>query len=371
VTARSSYLDWNATAPLRPEAATAMTAASAHCGNPSSVHRGGREARRMVENARASVAALAGCRAEEVVFTSGGTEANALALNGFPGRRVLVSAIEHDSVLANAPGAGNIPATRDGIADLKALDGLLENDPCPALVSLMYANNETGAIQPVVEAARIAHARGALLHCDAAQGAGRQRLDFRLLGCDLMTLSAHKLGGPTGTGALLVAAGLDVAPSIRGGGQERGRRAGTENLPGIAGFGAASQAAAASLAVWQRVAGLRAEAERRLKEIAPEAAIYAAAAPRLANTVCISMPGVPSATQVMALDLAGVMVSAGSACSSGKVRRSHVLDAMGVADIEAESAIRISLGWSTTGAEIDHLVEAWGALYARTRASAA
>ena len=371
MSARSSYLDWNANAPLRPEAAAAMQEAAAHCGNPSSVHRGGRAARRLLEHARAAVAALAGARPEEVVFTSGGTEANALALNGFAGRRVLVSTIEHDSVLANAPGAARVPVTRAGVVDLPALADRLAADPRPALVSLMYANNETGALQPVAEAARLAHTRGALFHCDAVQGAGRLKLDFKLLGCDLMTLSAHKLGGPMGAGALIVAAGLDIAPLVRGGGQERGRRGGTENLPGIYGFGAAAQTASASLSAWQRVAALRETAERRLKEIAPDAVVYAAGAPRLANTICISMPGVPAATQVMALDLAGVMVSAGAACSSGKVVRSHVLEAMGVAESEAESAIRISLGWSTTSAEIDHLVETWGALYARTRASAA
>jgi len=368
---RLSYLDWNATAPVRPEAAAAVAEALATAGNPSSVHRAGRTARRLVEAARAQVAALAAARPEGVIFTSGGTEANALALRAFPERRILVSALEHDSVLGNAPGAVRVPAGRDGLVDLGSLARLLAADRRPALVSLMFANNETGAIQPVAEAARIAHESGAWLHCDAVQGAGREPLDMRRLGCDLMTLSAHKLGGPTGVGALIVGGDFDITPLIRGGGQERGRRAGTENLPGIAGFGAAAKAAAADLTVWRDVAALRDQAERRLLAIAPDAVVHAAAAPRLPNTVCISMPGVPASTQVMALDLVGVMVSAGAACSSGKVRRSHVLDAMGVPEREAESAIRISLGWSTAAADIDHLVEAWGALYARTRASAA
>ena len=368
---RLSYLDWNANAPVRPEVATAITQALALEGNASSVHHGGRVVRRFVEAARADVARLVGARSEEVVFTAGGTEANALALRAFPDRRILVSALEHDSVLANAPGAVHIPATPDGLIDLSALERLLAADKHPALVSLMFANNETGAIQPVAEAARIAHRHGALLHCDAVQGAGRQYLDMRRLGCTLMTLSAHKLGGPMGVGALVVAGGWDIAPVTRGGGQERGRRAGTENVPGIAGFGAAASAAMANAAAWAAVALLRERAEGRLAALAPEAVIYAATAPRLPNTICISMPGVPASTQVMALDLAGVMVSAGAACSSGKVRRSHVLDAMGVPEREAECAIRISLGWRTTTAEIDHLVEAWGALYARTRMSAA
>jgi len=371
VAGRWSYLDWNATAPLRPEAAAAVAHALTLNGNPSSVHRAGREARRLLERARADVAALLGAAAEEVVFTGGGTEANALALQAFPARRILVSAIEHDSVLANAPDAARIPATRDGLVELGALERLLTADRRPALVSLMFANNETGAIQPVAEAARIAHAHGALFHCDAVQGAGKQPIDFRRLGCDLMTFSAHKLGGPMGVGALVIAGGLDVAPLIRGGGQERGRRAGTENLPGICGFGAAAFSAAAGMAAWGAVDALRAQTEARLAAIAPDAVVYAAATARLPNTICVAMPGVPAATQVMALDLAGVMVSAGAACSSGKVRRSHVLDAMGVAERDAECAIRISLGWSTTAAEIDHLVDAWGALYARTRASAA
>ena len=368
---RLSYLDWNATAPVRPEAAAAVAHALTVAGNASSVHHAGRAARRLLEGARASVASLVGARPDEVVFTSGGTEANALALRAFPDRRILASAIEHDSVLANAPGAVRVPATRDGLVDLSTLEQLLAADKRPALVSLMFANNETGAIQPIAEAAQIAHRYGALIHCDGVQGVGRQPLDMRRLGCTLMTLSAHKLGGPMGVGALVVAGGWDIAPLICGGGQERGRRAGTENVPAIAGFGAAASAAMADAATWVTVGMLRVQVEHRLAAIAPDAVIYAAAAPRLPNTICISMPGVPAATQVMALDLAGVMVSAGAACSSGKVRRSHVLDAMGVPEREAECAIRISLGWNTSSAEIDHLVEAWGALYARTRVSAA
>ena len=369
--ARSTYLDWNATAPLRPEAAAAMAEALGHRGNPSSVHRFGRDARHALEAARAQVAALASAAPSEIVFTSGGTEANHLALRGLTDRRILVSAIEHESVRQAAPDAAIIPVTRAGIVDLDALDRLLASEKQPSLVSLMLANNETGIIQPVAEAARIAHARGALLHCDAVQAAGKLPLDRGRLGADLMTLSAHKLGGPPGVGALVVAGELPLAPLLTGGGQERGRRAGTENLPGIVGFGAACESALARLADYRAVGALRDDAERRLGAIARDAALYGDAVARLPNTLCIAMPGVAAATQVMALDLAGVMVSAGAACSSGKVRRSHVLDAMGVAAGEAECAIRISLGWSTTAADIDHLVEAWGALYARTRASAA
>ena len=368
---RATYLDWNATAPVRPEATAAVVAALSALGNPSSVHRAGRAARRLLAEARATVAALVGAQPDAIVFTSGGTEANALALQAFPGRRPIVSALEHDSVLAAAPDAAVIPARADGRVDLAALDARLGDDPRPALVSLMLANNETGVIQDVAAAAAIAHRRGALLHCDAIQVAGKIAVDIAALDVDLMSLSAHKLGGPMGVGALVVRHALPLQPLLRGGGQERRLRAGTENLPGIAGFGAAASAAAAALDAYARIAILRDDMQQRLLALAPDAVVFGAEATRLPNTLCLAMPWVASSTQVIALDLAGVMVSAGSACSSGKVARSHVLDAMGVAPALAECAIRISLGWSTREADIDHLIDAWGALYARTRASAA
>ena len=361
-----AYLDWNATAPLRREARDALVAALAQTGNPSSVHRSGREAKKLLEQARIQISARIGASPDDVTFTSGGTEANQLALGGFPGRRIIVSAIEHDSVLAGAPDAARLPVTGDGVADLDALDRMLKGGP-PALVSLMLANNETGAIQPVAEAATIAHRHDAILHCDAVQALGKISFTVNELNADLITISAHKIGGPMGIGALIASPDLPLRPVQTGGGQERGRRAGTENLPGIVGFGAAA-AIASDMAP---VAALRDEAERRLLAIAPDATVHAASAPRLPNTICVSMPEVAAATQVMALDLAGVMVSAGSACSSGRVRRSHVLDAMGVPPDRAECAIRISLGWSTTQTDIDRLAEAWGALYARTRSRAA
>src|SRR6185437_919783 len=295
-----AYLDWNATAPLLPEARAAMTEALAHAGNPSSVHRAGRDAKKLLEAARARIAQRVGAPPDHVVFTGGGTEANNLALRGFPDRRIIVSAIEHDSVLAAAAR--------------------------PALVSVMLANNETGAIQPVAEAAAIAHRHGALLHCDAVQALGKISFNYSELNADLMTISAHKIGGPMGVGALIASPALALRPAQTGGGQERGRRAGTENLPGIAGFAAACEVAGDMGAV----AAHRDAIEQRLLSIAPDARIHALGAPRLPNTTNISITCVISSTQVMALDLAGVMVSAGSACSSGKVRRSHVLDAMGV-----------------------------------------
>jgi cysteine desulfurase len=364
----SVYLDWNATAPLRPEAAAAVAEMLAHTGNPSSVHRAGRDAKRRLEQARAQIADAVGAAPAAIIFTSGGTEANHLALRGFTERRIIVSAIEHDSVLAAAPDAARLPVTPEGLADLGALEQMLAADSRPALVSLMLANNETGVIQPVAEATRIAHRHGALLHCDAIQAFGKISFNFSSLNTDLVTISAHKIGGPMGVGASIASPDLPIHAVQAGGGQERGRRAGTENLPGIVGFGVAARLAAPDSA---RIAALRDAAARRLLAIAPDAHIHGVTAPRLPNTLCISMPGVAAATQVMALDLAGVMVSAGSACSSGKVKRSHVLDAMGVPAALAESAIRISIGGDTTETDIDRLVEAWGALYSRTRSRAA
>ncbi|HJU19181.1 MAG TPA: cysteine desulfurase family protein [Stellaceae bacterium] len=361
-----TYLDWNATAPLRPEAAAAVAAALQHCGNPSSVHRWGRAGRRIVEDAREAVAALVGAAAPEVVFTSGGTEANNIALRGSGRARILVSAVEHASVLEAAPEAEAIPVDGNGIVRLDALDALLAADPRPALVSVMLANNETGVIEPAGRIAELAHRHGALFHCDAVQAAGKVPLDCRALGVDLLTLSAHKLGGPSGIGALVAAPDCGLEPLIRGGGQERGRRAGSENLPGIAGFGAVARAAA-ELAVWDRVRALRDGLEAALLAIAPDAVAFAAAAPRLPNTAAIAMPGRPAETQVIALDLDGVMVSAGAACSSGKVRPSHVLEAMGAGPDLARSTIRVSLGWSTTKAEIARFLESWTALYRRPR----
>jgi cysteine desulfurase len=362
-----TYLDWNATAPLRPEAAAAMAASLARCGNPSSVHRWGRAARQTVEHGRCAVAALLDVPPEGVVFVSGGTEANHLALLGSGRQRILISAVEHDSVRRAAPEAEQIPVDRDGVIMLGALDDLLAGDPRPALVSVMLANNETGVVQPVRAIAALAGAHGALFHCDAVQAAGKIPLDFDTIGADLATLSAHKLGGPPGIGALILRDGLELAPLLRGGGQERGRRAGTENLPGIAGFAAAAAAAAAEISVYDRVRMLRDTLERRVAELAPEAVVLGAAAPRLPNTAAIAMPGVPAETQVIALDLDGVMVSAGAACSSGKVGPSHVLEAMGVGPELAASTIRVSLGWSTSETDVHHFLQAWSALYRRCR----
>jgi len=356
----SVYLDHNATSPLRPVAFDAMVKALKLGGNPSSVHRTGRAARALIDKARRQVAALVGALPAEIVFTSGGTEANNLVLKGSGRQRVLASAIEHDSVL-KARACEIVPVDGNGVVDLAALQRLLAGSKGPALVSVMFANNETGVLQPIAEVVRLARQAGALVHCDAVQGAGKQPVDLHGLGVDYLSLSAHKLGGPTGVGALVVRAGAPFETDRKGGGQEANRRAGTENVAGLAGFGAAAEAACGGL----DVAKLRDRLEAELLKIAPEAKLYGAGAPRLGNTTCISMPGVKAETQVMALDLAGVCVSAGAACSSGKVSRSAVLTAMGIEPSEAETALRISCGWSTVSEDIDRLIAAWRDLYIR------
>jgi cysteine desulfurase len=364
-----TYLDHNASAPLKPAAIEAIAAALGRTGNPSSVHQAGRAARRALEQARASVAALAAAPPEAVLFTSGGTEANNQAVGSADGLR-MVSAIEHDSVLAAAPDALRLPVDGAGRVDLEQLAVHLAAQP-PALVSVMLANNETGVIQPVAEVARLARRQGALVHCDAVQAAGKLELDIGALGVDLLTLSAHKLGGPPGVGALVLGPGITPAALLRGGGQERRLRPGTENLPGIVGFGRAAELALEERDMASRVATQRNRLEAEILVLAPAAAVQGRTAPRLPNTSCIGMPGVSNQTQLIAFDLAGIAVSTGAACSSGKVGPSHVLAAMGVAPDAAASAIRVSLGWATTAEDVDRLVAAWGDLYARTRTAAA
>jgi len=371
MTRRETYLDWNATAPPRPEAIAAMNAALAHCGNPSSVHRWGRAARKILEQAREAVAALVGAAPDAVIFVSGGTEANHLALLGSGRARILVSAVEHSSALQAAPAAERIPVDCDGIVDLAALDAQLAADPRPALVSVMLANNETGVVQPAARVAEIAHAHGALYHCDAVQAAGKLAFTAAEIGADLISLSAHKLGGPPGIGALVATGAVDPSAMIRGGGQERGRRAGTENLPGIAGFAAAAKAAAAGIDDYERVGWLRDRLEAAAHAALPEAVAIGAAMPRLANTSALALPGIAAETQIIALDLDGVMVSAGAACSSGKVGPSHVLAAMEVPPEIAGATIRISLGWTTTEADIAHFLDAYTALARRLARRAA
>lgn len=352
------YLDHNATTPVCPEAVDAISAALMQSGNASSVHRYGRLVRRTIDDARESVARLVGTSAANVIFTSGGTEANNLALRGF-GARALVSAVEHDSVLAARDDAAVISVDQNGVVDLDHLRSLLQGGESKPLVSVMFANNETGVLQPVSQVAALAHEYDALVHCDAIQAAGKAPLDLETLGVDMLTLSAHKIGGPQGVGALVVRAGLDPEPLLRGGGQERRRRAGTENVPGVAGFGAAAVVASNALSSFGEIARLRDAMERRVLDAVPDAVVHGGEVARLANTSCIGLPDVTGEMQVMTLDLAGVAVSAGSACSSGKVTPSHVLQAMGQDADSAKCAIRVSLGSTTMPEEIDRFVDVW------------
>ena len=363
----SVYLDHNATTTPRPRALEAMREAMGSFGNPSSVHRHGRLARKLVEDAREQVAGLVGADPANVIFTGSGTEANALALRGAGQDSVLISAVEHASVLGAVDGARVIPVDTDGVVRLDALDKMLAESDGPALVSVMLANNETGVLQPIGEVAALARQHGALVHCDAVQAAGRIALDVASIGAHLLSLSAHKLGGPAGVGALVVDPSVPLSPLLRGGGQERGRRAGSENVLGIVGFGAAAEVVL-GCENSARLAALRDGLERRLKAICPAARLFGASAERLPNTSCIEMPGVSGETQVIAFDLASVSVSAGAACSSGKVTPSHVLKAMGVGEDIAANTVRVSMGRTTKAADVDRFIEVWSGIYGRAQA---
>ena len=364
-----TYLDYNATAPLRPEAREALLAAL-DIGNPSSVHEEGRKARALVEAARRDIAELVISHPETVIFTSGGTEACNLALNlrdAQKGKieRLLVSAIEHSAVLQAARESElpvtEIPVTPAGAVDVAALANLLEDDT-PALVCVMLANNETGVIQPMAEIGRMVKEHGSLLFCDAVQAAGKIPINMIGMNIDALSLSGHKMGAPIGIGALVTRPGVVVPPMLIGGGQELGRRAGSENISGIAAFAAAAKASKAALDDFQKLAGLRDAMEAELRTIAPDIHIFGADEARLANTSCFALEGLTSETLVMALDLSGIAVSAGSACSSGKVSRSHVLAAMGVETHISKGVLRVSFGWQSTVADSEKLVAEWGRL---------
>jgi len=377
------YCDHNATAPLRPEAREAVARALALTGNPSSVHAGGRAARALVEEARQAVADLVQAKSDSVIFTSGATEANALALwgaveaamdGGKPITRLLVSAIEHKSVLKTAEAiAGHVtdmrleivPVTAGGVVDIDALAGLLQGEG-RALVAVMAANNETGVVQPITEISRLCREAGALLLVDAVTAAGRMSLDAGV--CDYLTLSGHKLGAPQGVGALIIGDAAPLVAQLVGGGQQKGLRAGTENLSGIAGFGAAAKAVLSNDEECPRVAALRDGFERALKEAVPDAVILGMSVSRLPNTSNIALPEIAAENVVIALDLDGVMVSSGSSCSSGKISPSHVLAAMGVNDL---SSIRVSFGWNSSKDDADAVVASLVKLWQRARSRAA
>jgi cysteine desulfurase len=360
------YLDYNATTPAKVGVAEAMQDALAIGGNPSSVHQSGRAARQVLEAARQTLASLTGARSQDVVFTSGGTEANRISLMNCGRPRRFASAVEHASVAALCSPQASLAVDPNGRLDLQQLEDRARSFGPDVVVSVMLANNETGVLQPVAEAAEIVHASGGLLHCDAVQGLEKVPIDIMVLHADLLTVSAHKIGGPAGTGAVILAPGVELSSDRMAGGQEQGRRPGTENLAGVAGFHAALGTVPQDLAAQARVASLRDRLEAMLGDAA---LIFGAGAPRLANTSCLAMPGVAAETQVMAFDLAGFCVSAGAACSSGKVQASPVLAAMGVPDDVARTAIRVSIGVETVEEEIDSFAAAWKQLFRRKRAA--
>jgi cysteine desulfurase len=360
-----SYLDFNATAPTRPEVIDAVAEAMREGGNASSVHAEGRAARGRVEKARQNVAALVGADATGVIFTGSGTESNNQALRCDNIERIIVSAIEHESVLQARPDAVICPVTPEGLVDLEALARILADSDAPTIVSIMLANNETGIVQPVVEATQLAHNAGALFHCDAVQAAGKIPVDMKALGVDSLALSAHKIGGPQGVGALICKTPSTMPRFVHGGGQESGLRAGTENVPGIVGYGVAAESALAGLVEFSALSDLRDGLEERVLAIEPSAKIFGKDLDRLPNTSKFATKGLTSEVQVMGLDLDGASISAGSACSAGRVETPYVLAAMGVPDELGLCAVRISLGWTTTSADIDGFVAGWQKLHNR------
>jgi len=371
-----TYLDHNATTPLRPQARAAMFAALDAGGNPSSIHQQGRAARAMVENARKTLADCLGVLPAMVVFTGVGTEANNFAIKGAQVERIIISATEHSCVLDAAKATGKpleiIPVSGDGIIDLAALEKSLSSDNGKALVCLMLANNETGTIQPVRQAASIAAQHGALIHTDAVQAFGKIPVNFGLLGVDMMTLSAHKIGGPQGVGALIVRDGVVLEKFIHGGGQELGRRGGTENVAGIAGFAAAAKAATQMLDKNHReIKSLRDLFESKLQQVSPDVVIFSNQVERLPNTSYIALKGMNAQTTLINLDLENIAVSTGSACSSGKVTGSRVLAEMGVPDDLRACALRISFGWNSTESDVTKFIEIWQRLVTRHQQNAA
>jgi len=369
MTAQRTYLDWNASAPIFPEVVTAMADGLLSAGNASSVHQEGRCARNKIERAREQVAGLVNALPRDVIFTSGGSEANALALGGLAAtgavNRFMISKVEHPSVLAAAQidGVGTtlLDVDENGVIVLDKLGEELARATSQGervLVSVMAANNETGVIQPLEEIIKLAHANAALVHCDAVQTAGKIPVEFSASGLDMMSLSAHKIGGPQGAGALIANARVVLAPMISGGGQELNRRAGTENLSGIVGFGLAAKLSSAD-ARGDQILALRQEFESKIKSITSDAVIFGEACQRLPNTTCMAVGGTAAETLLIALDLAGIAVSSGAACSSGKVANSHVLAAMGVEQSLGKAAIRVSLGRTTTREDIEKFITSW------------
>jgi cysteine desulfurase len=357
---RLIYLDYNATTPLLPSVREAMIGSMEFVGNASSIHSYGRSIRKILEEARQTIASYFSRPASDVIFTSGATESNNLALQGFKGN-VIVSAIEHDSVYEVRQDRQVCPVSQSGIVDLGVLEELLKQRQSPVLVSVMYANNETGIIQPMADVVSLARRYGAFVHCDAVQVIGKKTVDWEALGIDMISLSAHKIGGPQGVGALIVSPKISLGPLIKGGGQERFFRSGTENVLGIVGFSEAIKKV--QEADWSRVRNLRKALEKEIAEISSSVCIIGQGVERLPNTVTFCGMGLKSAVQVMSFDLRGVAVSAGSACSSGKVRSSRVLRQMGLSSDLIETSLRVSMGLETTSEDIALFVEAWRQIF--------
>lgn len=360
------YLDYNATTPLRPEVLALVTEIMGGVGNASSVHGFGRTARKYIEDAREQVATLCGTKPDQVIFTSGATEAINTVLHEFKHKPALISAIEHPAVMEAAAHATCMPILPNGVVDIDAYKDLLTTVK-PAIVSVMLVNSETGVIQPVAEMAKLARDHGVLFHTDAVQGAGRLDITLDKLGVDFITLSAHKFAGPQGVGAIIKREGLDLTKFMRGGGQEKNCRAGTHNTAGIAGMGLAAELALQHMNDYTAITKLRDKIETTIRQATNKTTIYGADAPRVGNTCNVGLDGMPAQTQMMALDLDGISVSSGSACSSGSFKASHVLKAMGVDDDAAKSALRISLGWATTEAEIDAFLESYKKIIDRVK----
>ncbi|MBT6467963.1 MAG: cysteine desulfurase [Kordiimonadaceae bacterium] len=363
------YLDYNATAPILPEVIEVMVEVMQQSGNPSSVHSRGRKAKSRMEKARSIIADNINCRAQMVVFTSGGTEANNMAILGSECNRLITSNAEHDSIRSIASSFEGtvdiIPVNSDGLINLLELEKLLNENDEKSIISILYANNETGVLQDIKAIAKIARSAGALLHIDAIQALSKVPIDFMLLGVDMMSISSHKIGGPQGVGALIVQEKFPIKSFIFGGGQEIGRRGGTENIAGIVGFGRAVSMIKKSLKKMKILEIWRNEIEEKIHKHAPQASFPGNSSPRLSNVSTIYMPGVKSETQVMNFDLDQICISSGSACSSGKVKSSHVIDAMKGDKNIATSTIRMSLGWNSEYAHAKAFVKSWKKQYDR------
>ena len=366
------YLDYNATTPLRPAARKAMERALDSPLNASAAHRLGQAGRKIIEDARTIIANAINAPTTGIIFNSGATESNNTVLQHFarlyPDERILIGATEHAAVQEALPDAQKIPVDSNGVIDLGAFEDMLKDDPKTSLVSVMLANNETGTIQPLAEISALAHKYGALVHSDATQALGKIEIDLQALGIDFMSLSSHKVGGTQGTGALAIGTCGITPVLLYGGGQEKNARGGTENIAGIAAFAAATDEAVSNLdAEHARLSALRDHLETRIRDTSPEAVIFAHDVTLLPNTTLFAVAGMKAETLVMNFDLEGIAVSSGSACSSGTVKQSRILNAMDIPDNIKECALRISTGWNTSQEDIESALNIWQKIYSRMK----